>query len=470
MIGWLQSVRDAVGGKEPEDEGPNCSLADLAGCVCEPEGQEAAGGRSESQQRERRKALIESRRVFARKHGGIIDEYFGCKADVAVILTDRDELWIDTSRSAAMSRCPDADDLIHQAYRRRIVAYRLLRGQERRIVMQDIFSLARCVLASVEHWWVTDPQRTDDEKLKAEERLNVALEAGKKTLAMIEEDQLEMTRRQTQRRYVVSLLAAALCFLVVPLAFSALGYGAGETSVQGGNGIIGIGESVVQGGNGNIGVFDNPTWGPLWLCGVAGALGATVSLLLRLGNGGLAALDGFAPRWQAVLLGAGRAFLGVVFGVALFAFIEAGLLPIEVPNDSNDSSNGTLSTLGAEFFFIAALGFIAGFSERLVPDALAVSEGKLLGGVHKAERQTSSSSTGQKGRRNAAEVDRERADGQRGSSDADVSGVGVNGSKNVGNADMVYQVKSKTVGGRAKAAATRQRNAALLTETKGAES
>ena len=104
----------------------------------------------------------------------------------------------------------------------------------------------------------------------------------------------------------------------------------------------------------------------LALAFLAGAVGSLVSVLQRLTSGRLT-VDHEDGRWTLHLLGFVRPFLGGLFGLALFAFLKADIVAgIDVP-DADDP------------YFLAALGFLAGFSERFAKDAL--DPAKLLPGV-----------------------------------------------------------------------------------------
>lgn len=92
-----------------------------------------------------------------------------------------------------------------------------------------------------------------------------------------------------------------------------------------------------------------------------GAVGAVVSVLQRMTVGKLE-LDITAGKRMLVWLGAIRPWIGAILGAALFAFVEAGLLPV-IPDDANLLA------------FFAALGFVAGFNERFAQDMLAHSSG-----------------------------------------------------------------------------------------------
>lgn len=91
---------------------------------------------------------------------------------------------------------------------------------------------------------------------------------------------------------------------------------------------------------------------------VMGTVGAFVSVMLRLSRSKLHFRDD-AVRWEIVLLGSLRVLLGLVFGLVMYVLVFSRLLPLEIPTNSED-----------RLWLFSALGFIAGFSETLVPDQL----------------------------------------------------------------------------------------------------
>jgi hypothetical protein len=98
----------------------------------------------------------------------------------------------------------------------------------------------------------------------------------------------------------------------------------------------------------------------LGLVFIAGALGAIVSVLQRLTSGRLFVTVEDGPG-TLMLLGALRPLLGGLLGMALYAFVKAGIFVALTP-----PRGGTVD----EPYFVAALGFLAGFSERFAKDSL----------------------------------------------------------------------------------------------------
>jgi hypothetical protein len=91
---------------------------------------------------------------------------------------------------------------------------------------------------------------------------------------------------------------------------------------------------------------------------IAGGIGAIVSVMTRLTSGKLT-VDNRAGPTLIRLAGGFRPVIGAIFGLALYVFIEASLLPVEV----------TVTGLELTYFFLG-VAFIAGFSERLAQDAI----------------------------------------------------------------------------------------------------
>ena len=89
----------------------------------------------------------------------------------------------------------------------------------------------------------------------------------------------------------------------------------------------------------------------LFICLVAGGIGAVVSVLTRMGSDKFK-LDYEIGRTNAVLLGSFRPLLGAIFGVALYALFRSKIFQMTPPTGTE------------AYYFYASLAFLAGFNER----------------------------------------------------------------------------------------------------------
>lgn len=102
----------------------------------------------------------------------------------------------------------------------------------------------------------------------------------------------------------------------------------------------------------------------------AGGIGAALSVMIRISRGQLSLAEDIS-RLEIVILGAFRPAVGVISALVLFLISNSGLLPLKVPDPSGPS--GSVSA----WYFYVTLAFLAGFSERLVPDTIVRAEGQL---------------------------------------------------------------------------------------------
>jgi hypothetical protein len=95
----------------------------------------------------------------------------------------------------------------------------------------------------------------------------------------------------------------------------------------------------------------------------AGALGALISVLMRMTGGqfALPVLDSEMRKTDVHLVAAARPLIGAVSGVIAYALVRSSLVPI----DSAGSEDPTFLWIG--------IAFLAGFSERLAQDMFARS-------------------------------------------------------------------------------------------------
>jgi len=87
-------------------------------------------------------------------------------------------------------------------------------------------------------------------------------------------------------------------------------------------------------------------------CALAGAIGGCASVSFRVLSYGRLRVDAGASVLTVRGLGTVRPIVGAIFGVAMYFALKSGLV-----NSGNES-----------FYLYAVLAFVAGFSERLVPE------------------------------------------------------------------------------------------------------
>jgi len=74
---------------------------------------------------------------------------------------------------------------------------------------------------------------------------------------------------------------------------------------------------------------------------------------------------------KAILrVGIFRPILGAIFALVVYAILQSGLLAVNILNTSAGEPNSTNSIV----FFYYVVGFLAGFSERWVPDIIEIAQ------------------------------------------------------------------------------------------------
>jgi hypothetical protein len=116
-----------------------------------------------------------------------------------------------------------------------------------------------------------------------------------------------------------------------------------------------------------------PTWTILATV-AAGGVGASVSVLLRMAKGNFSQ-DYEVGRKTTRRLAMARPFVGAAFAVIIFLLLKSSLVDI----GGFSSSESTISE--PTIYFYAAVGFLAGFSERWA----RVITGGVLGGDHETD-------------------------------------------------------------------------------------
>lgn len=94
----------------------------------------------------------------------------------------------------------------------------------------------------------------------------------------------------------------------------------------------------------------------------AGAIGAAISVMMRMGKPDAKWLDATAGRWMIERLGTFRPIIGGVLGAFFFFAVRGGLLPLSVPLGASKVS------------FFLSIAFLTGFSERLAKNLISSAE------------------------------------------------------------------------------------------------
>jgi hypothetical protein len=102
-----------------------------------------------------------------------------------------------------------------------------------------------------------------------------------------------------------------------------------------------------------------------------GGLGSLLSVLSRTTRAQLSRsliVDTKASTSLIFCAGAFRPMIGALLGLGVYALIASGLIPVKVPVQTSQL-----------YFFVGAISFLAGFSERLAQDALVRTSRGILG-------------------------------------------------------------------------------------------
>ena len=198
-------------------------------------------------------------------------------------------------------------------------------GDDLRVIHEELFSCAACVAAL----WSTRISARATHQAQPSDTATVNVVRSE--LATIDKKYKESAHRDAQLRYFLGMILAVGVILLAATGLRGLEV-PGEPAL-------------------------------LRAAFVAGALGAVVSVLMRMTSGSLQLRYQVGPMYTR-LLGVFRPALGAIFGVLMyFLLFGGGALSLQPPKEYTK-----------QFFFTAILAFIAGFSERFAPDMLSITE------------------------------------------------------------------------------------------------
>jgi hypothetical protein len=285
-----------------------------------------------------RERYEEIRATFEEEHGKIVDDHWAKREPAGVALCCKRSRsgrlqWSLHRGMGNLAACqPAYSPLLLQVARDSVRANSLLRGMTQRMATANLFALSRDIISSLE---AKDSGR--------------ALDAYKRDLDDIAAFAGEAGKRAARIVYVKGLLGG---LLAVAALLVALMYLLSSVAVPDVDSTLLVG------------------------CLIAGALGAVMSVLIRLSSGSLEVDHQFGREYLASLAGV-RPFIGVAFALLLYFAFKANLLAqVNVPD------HGT-----GEFAFYFTSGFLIGFSERFAKQIVHNAESGFAGSRQDLARQ-----------------------------------------------------------------------------------
>jgi hypothetical protein len=288
--------------------------------------------------------------VFERRHGPIVRAYW-CTYEISGVAITEQKVrlpWWQLGRTETRERLHaatdwatrDSPELAHQLHKvdnLNVRADEILRGTAENIVMQLLLAAASHVLSYVDR--KGGPPRDPATIRKIVERSNAEL-------ADIRRHYQRAGENATRIVYAGGMLRGALLLAVL-------------------SGIAGL----VLWAASAFARHPTTTWTILATV-AAGGMGAALSVLLRMARGSFSQ-DFEVGRKSTRRLAMARPFVGATFAVTIFLLLKSGLVDV-----------GGLDRSGHTVYFYAAVGFLAGFSERWA----RVIIGGVLGGDDEAEK------------------------------------------------------------------------------------
>ena len=287
--------------------------------------------------------------AYEEQHGHICRSFYAQHAFAAAAITDEDELEIVWSREESI-QSPDEVRLLSRCDQVSYAAYHRLYRFDRRHCQQMIFRVVLELLRRIDQQRLEPAAHpeTGHERQLAEltEQLDEA-----------EDFMLRSATRRAQSHYLKGMLGGTAAVLA---AVGVIGWLLWEVGLAGNENADAV------------------------LALSAGALGALVSVLMRMTGGqfnmNLPTLDAEMGKTDLHLVAAARPLIGAVSGVIAYALVRSSLVPLDPPGGEDPT------------FLWMGVAFLAGFSERLAQDMFARSGRGLQAPI--AETPTSGPSAG----------------------------------------------------------------------------
>jgi hypothetical protein len=285
---------------------------------------------------------------FQEHNGTLQDLYFGkhIHAGAGVLrpnrrfrpFTQQRSLCVRYDGSATACVQPEFETAIWRARRMERKSWLLLGGRSRRVLLEMIYSIIVYMLSVLD---ATQPENGTELDRAARnarrERVESAVKSARAELSRLDRFVDEASKRASLRDYLLGIPVGMLaCGLLIYFAD-------GWTHALAGKGLEDLADQAR-------------------VCFACGAVGGVVSVMARITRRSALDIDSAQGHGITALAGALRPLIGAVFGLALFVFVNGGLVPIDVPTDQWKAN-----------LFFASVAFLAGFSERWAQDTIVHS-------------------------------------------------------------------------------------------------
>jgi hypothetical protein len=281
----------------------------------------------------------ERRKTFQKDHGDIVKSYFAPRTATGVVLVRVAEgpqplgnaFQVHVTDSGALP--PRLADLIRAVMHEKHRLASRIHGHARDIVVHDAYSLIVYLLTAA----VSGSSPSGERALTATEN------DVRRELAYLRRFARDAARRTALWFYLMGLaVGVAFGMVLIVSAYH-------STAVD---------------------ALSDPSMVAACLAG--GAVGAVISVMVRVTRGTTLDVDSTRGRVVLLLAGSFRPVIGAVFGAVLLVLTHGGLLPFDVP----DGPAAAAGVDGSVCFFIG-LAFLAGFSERWAQDTIVSSAPKV---------------------------------------------------------------------------------------------
>lgn len=284
------------------------------------------------------------RENFENSTGEIIDEYYAPRTPAAAVLVRTKKRfffreWKSVCRISLSYDSTIAEPrfalMLRSARREERQNSALLRGKAQEIFAQSIYNVIVHLLSVLDLISNAPDGQPLDQEL-ARKRLDEETAAAEEDIRHAREFATTAARNSALTSYLWGLPIGVLLGFGLIMAVKSFPYRLGEEA------------------SGDVN-------SQLVLCLVAGAIGAVVSVMIRITLDPTPDVTTERRRPVMLLAGAFRPVIGGIFGVVFYVFVLGGLLPFR-PGDGADAG-----------LFFAGLAFLAGFSERWAQDTLVQS-------------------------------------------------------------------------------------------------